>query len=425
LYIYHLVMNETRNIVVYPEPFTDSLPESMEEESLSVVGAQLAAEAAWLEAERAGLAAEVRSSERQVAELRARLRAAAASRASRVAGRESAALRRGEGRLDEAAGRQMERVREELGAERAGREQVRVREAIRSTRTEGIELERRLNELRGRQGRSLEDREDVTDGIRDVIENYVNEASKKNEALKEKHLNIIKLAKEHEDVLKNAFDVVESVLGKKVAAQEALGRHEAGRLGQDDPAPKIEVKKEVLDYELPANDNRRDFMRRDPTEVETEVAATAEELARALAGLGELVAADRAAVLARDELPRRIGQLEQRLELARQKVAKERKAFLEQHAKDTENLNIILANMHMEQERQKSKMIKGQGMGSSGEYEGGAEEVVEAEVLQRESSTVDPDEDEAAEEVGRDDSASLLRLGEGSARREASSSPEV
>jgi hypothetical protein len=37
-----------------------------------------------------------------------------------------------------------------------------------------------------------------------------------------------------------------------------------------------------------------------------------------LANLGELVTADRAAVLAREELPRRIGRLEERLELARQ-----------------------------------------------------------------------------------------------------------
>ena len=98
--------------------------------------------------------------------------------------------------------------------------------------------------------------------------------------------------------------------------------------------------------------------------------------------------ADRAAVLAREELPRCIGQLEQRLELARQTVAEEKNAFLVQHTKDTETMDIILANIHMEQERQKGKLVKRSDKVPSGEIGGGP---VEAEVLQREDSAVFPD----------------------------------
>ena len=293
------------------------------------------------------------------------------------------ALQQAEERLDGEICRRLQGLREVTKIEVGSREQALLREAIRNTKDEGQRLLTRLQVLEQRRGATGRGLPNTPCKHLENIEN----TSLRHQHLKQQHLEVVRLAKEHESSLLRCFAELEDSSNMKVSATAAL---------QD-------VKKEVLNdltkdddffgdgdqaNYMPESTVDSEAMKKSLQEVYEDCREKSKLVVETLNSITEILTCDKEFVLLREELPSRLMVRERELERFREEVERDRRELLVRHQLEKLNLNIVQADLNSKLEKIRSQQIERSVQVQEKYLTLGSEEIVKDKILESEEAEI-------------------------------------
>ena len=330
---------------------------SVPEASLELAASQLSLlhdETRCLLEERGDRLAGLRALEHQVAALRNQLRFSTTASLAGAGVLLQGELQQKEEQLDDSAAQRLHEMRESSQLEVVGRETELLRESVRNTKRQGFLLVKKL-ETPKKKG-DIDENIKVVRNLRDKTR--VENCRKIQIEIEEEHLGVVRLVKEHEQGLKTAITNLEKTFNRKTSADNTL---------QLTVKVKAEVEEKVVNHETsysvnyPAVSANFNSVTKAVKVMDEDIRVQSGLVRASLQCLQELVYRDRDSVLVREELPTRLATREEQLQLVKQRVAREKEEFIEEHAREKkelirqqQNLHFALASVNMTNEKNKS-----------------------------------------------------------------------
>ena len=187
----------------------------------------------------------------------------------------------------------------------------------------------------------------------DKIEN----TSLRHQHLRQQHLEVVRLAKEHETSLKRCFSELKDSINMKTSAKDALQdveEEEFNDLIKDDD---FLGDGNQASY-VPASTGHSEVLKKSLQEVYEDCSEKSNLVVETLNSITESLTSDKEFVLLREELPNRLMVRERELEKFREEVERDRRELLVKHQQEKLNLNIVQADLNSKLEKICSQQIE-------------------------------------------------------------------